>query len=117
MNGHADDVAQVRRISSDGGSTFVRMLGRRASFWVATAVVVHTLWTSAAPSMTYRLYASEWGLTPLATTAVFAVFPVVVVAVLIFSGDISDYVGRRSTLLIGLSSSLVGTLLSKVPVP
>jgi len=111
MNGHADDVAQVRRISSDGGSTFVRMLGRRASFWVATAVVVHTLWTSAAPSMTYRLYASEWGLTPLATTAVFAVFPVVVVAVLIFSGDISDYVGRRSTLLIGLSSSLVGTLL------
>jgi hypothetical protein len=36
---------------------------QRASFWVATAVVAHTLWTSAAPSMTYQLYASEWNLT------------------------------------------------------
>ena len=61
--------------------------------------------------MTYRLYASEWGLSPAETTAIFAVFPIVVVAVLIFSGDISDYIGRRSTLLIGLSSSLVGTVL------
>ena len=65
-------------------------LGRRASFWVVAAVVVHTLWTSAAPSMTYPLYASEWGLTHTATTAIFAVFPIVVVAVLIFSGDNDD---------------------------
>jgi MFS family permease len=86
-------------------------LGRQASFWVVTAVVVHTLWISAAPSMTYRLYASQWGLIPAATTAIFAVFPIVVVAVLILSGDISDNIGRRSTLLIGLSSSLVGTAL------
>ncbi|WP_416347849.1 MFS transporter [Caballeronia mineralivorans] len=51
------------------------------------------------------------GLTPIETTAIFAVFPIVVVAALIFSGDISDYIGRRSTLVIGLSSSLVGTVL------
>src|SRR5258705_13366187 len=88
-----------------------RTLGRRASFWVAAAVVVHTLWTSAAPSMTYPLYASEWGLTHTATTAIFAVFPIVVVAVLLFSGGISDYIGRRSTILIGLSSSLLGAAL------
>jgi MFS family permease len=111
VNRHADEVARVRRTSGDGRSADVRTLGRRASFWVVTAVVVHTLWISAAPSMTYRLYASEWGLTPSATTAIFAVFPVVVVAVLILSGDISDYIGRRSTLLIGLASSLVGTML------
>src|ERR1700737_3627556 len=86
-------------------------LGRRASFWLAAAVVVHTLWTSAAPTMTYPLYASEWGLTHTATTAIFAVFPIVVVAVLIFSGGISDYIGRRSTILIGLGSSLLGAAL------
>jgi len=83
----------------------------RASFWVATAVVAHTLWTSAAPAMTYRLYAAEWNLTHTATTAIFAVFPIVVVAVLILSGDISDYIGRRATILIGLTSSLLGTAL------
>ena len=88
-----------------------RTLGRRASFWVTAAVVAHTLWTSAAPSMTYPLYASEWGLTHTATTAIFAVFPIVVVAVLLFSGGISDYIGRRSTILIGLSSSLLGAAL------
>src|SRR6202049_621884 len=89
-------------------------LGRRASFWLAAAVVEHTLWTSAAPSMTYPLYASEWGLTHMATTAIFAVFPIVVVAVLLFSGGISDYIGRRSTILIGLSSSLLGAALFAV---
>src|SRR6202040_728309 len=86
-------------------------IGRRASFWVAAAVVAHTLWTSAAPSMTYPLYASEWSLTRTATAAIFAVFPLVVVAVLLFSGGISDYIGRRSTILIGLSSSLLGPAL------
>jgi hypothetical protein len=43
-------------------------LGRSASFWVSAAVVAHTLWTSAAPAMTYPLYAAQWGLTPTATT-------------------------------------------------
>src|ERR1700730_5361252 len=92
----------------------LRTLGRRASFWVAAAVVAHTLWTSAAPSMTYPLYASEWSLTHTTTTAIFAVFPIVVVAVLIFSGGISDHIGRRSTILIGLGSSLLGTALFAV---
>jgi hypothetical protein len=41
----------------------VRTLGRHASFWVAAAVVAHTLWASAAPAMTYPPYASEWNLT------------------------------------------------------
>ena len=91
-----------------------RTLSRRASFWVAAAVVLHTLWTSAAPSMTYPLYASEWGLTHTATTAIFAAFPIVVVAVRLFSGGISDYIGRRSTILIGLSSSLLGAALFAV---
>jgi len=85
----------------------VRTLGRRASFWVATAVVAHALWTSAAPSMTYRLYAAEWSLTHTMTTTMFAVFPIVVVSVLICFGDISDYIGRRTTMLVGLACSLL----------
>ena len=88
----------------------VRTLGRRASFWVATAVVAHTLWTSAAPSMTYRLYASEWSLTHTVTTAMFAVFPIVVVSVLICFGDVSDYIGRRTTMLVGLACSFLGAV-------
>lgn len=90
------------------------VLSQRASFWVAASVVMHTLWTSAAPAMTYPLYASEWHLTPTVTTAIFAVYPLVVVTVLIFFGDISDYIGRRTTMLIGLGASLMGVLLFAV---
>jgi MFS family permease len=78
---------------------------------VAAAVVVHTLWTSAAPAMTYPLYAREWQLTPTVTTLIFAVFPIVVVLTLILLGDLSDYIGRRSAVLLGLIASLIGVLL------
>jgi MFS family permease len=88
-----------------------RILSRQSSFWVAAAVVVHTLWTSAAPAMTYPLYAREWQLTPTVTTLIFAVFPIVVVLTLILLGDLSDYIGRRSAMLLGMTASLIGVLL------
>ena len=61
--------------------------GRRASFWVAAGVVAHTLWTSAAPAMTYPLFVAEWHLTHTVTTGIFAIYPIVVAAVLIGFGD------------------------------
>jgi predicted MFS family arabinose efflux permease len=89
-------------------------LGRQASFWVAAAIVAHTLWTSAAPAMTYPLYSSEWHLTPAVTTGIFAIYPLAVVSVLILFGDISDYIGRRKAMLFGLAASSTGVLLFAV---
>jgi len=88
-----------------------RVLSAKASFWVAAAVVAHTLWTSAAPGMIYPVYASQWHLTTTMTTAIFSVYPIVVVVVLVAFGDISDFIGRRTTMLIGLSASMIGVLL------
>ena len=86
-------------------------LGQRASLWVSAGVVAHVLWTSAAPAMAYRLYAQEWQLSHTVTAGIFAIYPVVVVAVLIGFGDISDHIGRRPTMLVGLAASLAGSLL------
>src|SRR6266850_1909051 len=86
-------------------------LGQRTSFWVAAGVVAHIFWTSAAPAMTYPLFAEEWHLTHTVTTGVFAIYPIVVAAVLVGFGDVSDYVGRRAAMLWGVGASLVGTLL------
>ncbi|KJC56971.1 hypothetical protein UP10_31480 [Bradyrhizobium sp. LTSPM299] len=74
-------------------------------------MVAHTLWTSAAPAMTYPLFAEEWHLTHTVTTGVFAIYPIVVAAVLVGFGDVSDYVGRRAAILWGVGASLFGTLL------
>jgi MFS family permease len=86
-------------------------LDQRTSFGVSAAVVAHTLWTSAAPALTYPLYAAQWQLTPTATTEVFAIYPAVVVAVLLLFGNVSDYWGRRYAMLLGLAASLLGALL------
>src|ERR1700726_616721 len=86
-------------------------LGQCTSFWVAAGVVAHTLWTSAAPAMTYSLFSPEWHLTPPFTPGAFAIYPIVVAAVLVGFGDVSDYVGRRTAMLWGVGASLVGTLL------
>ena len=85
-----------------------RTLGRRASFQVAAAVVAHTLWTSAAPAVTYPLYAARWHLTPTVTTGMFAVYPVAVVLTLLLFGNLSDRIGRRAAMLAGVASSLLG---------
>ena len=87
-----------------------RTLSQAASFWVAAAVVVHTLWTSAAPAITYPLYAAAWHLTPTVTTAIFAVYPIAVVATLLLFGNLSDHIGRRAAMLYGLAASLLGVL-------
>jgi predicted MFS family arabinose efflux permease len=89
----------------------MRALGQRASFWVSAAVICHTLWTSAAPTLTYPLYAAEWHLTPTVTTSIFAVYPIVLVGVLLLFGDLSDTIGRRATMLLGLAASLIGVFL------
>jgi predicted MFS family arabinose efflux permease len=86
------------------------VLGRRASLFVSIGVVTHTLWTSAAPALTYRLYAQEWHLSHTTTATIFAIYPLVVVAVLLSLGDLSDHIGRRSTMLLGLIASLIGAL-------
>lgn len=88
-----------------------RALSRGASFWTAAAVAGICLWTSAAPTTTYPLYASTWHLTPTATTAIFAVYPVVLVAVLVLFGQVSDYIGRRATMLYGVGFMVAGVLL------
>jgi MFS family permease len=90
------------------------VLGRRASLATSVGVVAHTLWTSAAPALTYRLYAQEWHLTFTATTGIFAVFPIAVGAMLVAFGGISDQIGRRAAMLAGLGASLVGAVLFAV---
>lgn len=89
----------------------VPTLSNRASFWTAASVVAIALWASGAPSMVYPVYVAEWHITPIVITSIFAVYPISLVVILVVFGGISDYVGRRATLIAGLAAMAVGILL------
>jgi hypothetical protein len=86
-------------------------LSTRGSFWTAAAVVVLALWASGAPAIVYPVYAVDWALTPAVITMIFAVYPLSLVVVLVVFGGISDFVGRRATLLAGVTAMAIGILL------
>jgi MFS family permease len=78
-------------------------LRKRGSFWTAALVLALCLWASGAPSVLYPVYAAEWNLTPVITTSVFGAYPLALLLVLFFFGSISDTIGRRRAILIGVA--------------
>jgi MFS family permease len=89
----------------------VPALSTRASFWTAGAVVALALWTSACPTLTYPLYQSQWGVSTATVTWIFAAYPLALIPVLILFGDLSDHIGRRAAMALGLAADLVGVLM------
>jgi len=80
-----------------------RGLGRRGTFWSASSVLALCLWASAAASVLYPLYAADWHLPSVVITAVFGTYPVALLIVLLFFGGVSDFIGRRRTMLFGIA--------------
>ena len=78
-------------------------LSRRATFWSASSVLALCLWASAAASVLYPSYEADWHLTSVVVTAVFGTYPVALLLVLLFFGGVSDFVGRRRTMLFGIA--------------
>ncbi len=86
-------------------------LGRRAAFWLLAATLGLLLFASSAPSPLYVVYQAEWSFSAITLTSVFAVYALGLLAALVIAGSVSDHVGRRPTLLVGLGLEVVGMLL------
>jgi MFS family permease len=87
------------------------LLGTRAAYWTAGAVIAVALWTSACPTMTYPLYEADWHISTTIVALVFAAYPLALIPVLVLLGNLSDHIGRRASMLLGLGAELVGVLL------
>jgi MFS family permease len=71
------------------------------------SIIVSFLAASSAPTPLYAVYAAHWGFSPLATTVVFGVYALAVLAALLAFGRVSDHIGRRPVLLTGLALQAV----------
>jgi MFS family permease len=84
--------------------------GRSASFWLLAATLVLLVLASSAPSPLYVVYQAEWGFSAITLTSVFGVYALTLLGALVVAGDVSDHVGRRPALLLGLGVELVAML-------
>jgi MFS family permease len=78
-------------------------LSRRATFWSASSVLALCLWASAAASVLYPSYEAHWKLSSVVVTSVFGTYPVALLLVLLVFGGVSDYIGRRRSMLFGIA--------------
>ncbi|HET8979372.1 MAG TPA: MFS transporter [Solirubrobacteraceae bacterium] len=77
----------------------------RAGFALAAYAFTAAMLGTTLPTPLYALYQRRYGFSELIITVIFATYAVGVIAALLFSGRISDGVGRRPVLLAGLGLS------------
>jgi MFS family permease len=78
-----------------------------ASFWALAILLAMYLFAASAPSPLYPLYAALWHFGPTTLTAIYAVYAFGALVALLFTGRVSDSVGRRPVLLASLAVQIV----------
>ena len=88
-----------------------QVIGRPTSFWIVATTFGLFLFAAAAPSPLYAVYAAMWQFSAGALTEVFAVYAIALLVALLFTGALSDYLGRRPVILAALVVQLASMLL------
>jgi Major Facilitator Superfamily len=88
-----------------------RPVSRSITAAYATVTTITFAAVSAAPTPIYRFYRETLGLTPFAITLIFAVYSFTMIAAFLTIARLSDYVGRKRMILLGLALNAVALLL------
>src|SRR5437016_13378945 len=75
-------------------------LSRATSLYLLASITASYLASSSAPTPLYPIYQAEWGFSSMAIALVFGVYAVAVLAALLVTGRLSDYIGRRPVLIV-----------------
>src|ERR1700722_1932237 len=84
---------------------------RRVAFWVAGATLVLFNAAVSAPSPLYAIYQARLGFSTTILTVIFAVYVVAVLVVVLPAGELSDQVGRRPVILLGIALQMAAMAL------
>ncbi|HZX05009.1 MFS transporter [Kribbella sp.] len=77
-----------------------RVMPNLTGFWVIAGLYGMFLFASSAPSPLYVVYQAQWHFSATTLTVIFAVYVFALLVALVFTGSISDQIGRRPTLLV-----------------
>ncbi|MGW6727526.1 MFS transporter [Nocardia sp. NPDC055029] len=82
--------------------------GQRWAYGLVLAATGVALGVSGAPAPLYGIYETEWHLSPLTTTMVFAVYAVAALGAVLVSGRVSDVVGRKPVIVGAFVTMILG---------
>ncbi|WP_410869731.1 MFS transporter [Nocardia sp. A7] len=82
--------------------------GQRWAYGVVLTASAVALGVSGAPAPLYGIYETEWHLSPLTTTMVFAVYAFAALGAVLVSGRISDVVGRKPVMIGAFATMILG---------
>jgi hypothetical protein len=77
-------------------------LPRAVAFWLVAGVLFLLFFAAAAPSPLYGVYQARWRFSATTLTVVFAAYALLLLVTLLVFGSVSDYLGRRRVILVGL---------------
>ena len=78
-------------------------LPRAVAFWLVAGVLFLLFFAAAAPSPLYGVYQARWRFSATTLTVVFAAYALLLLVTLLVFGSVSDYLGRRRVILVGLA--------------
>ncbi|PVZ13125.1 MFS transporter [Actinomycetospora cinnamomea] len=90
---------------------------RRVAFVVVAYSFVVTMLGTTLPTPLYPIYQERYGYSGLLVTVIFAAYAVGVIAALLLLGRLSDQIGRRPVLLLGLGLSALSAVAFLAPLP
>ena len=88
-----------------------RRLGAGADIAILASIFVSFLAASSAPTPLYALYQAAWGFSTITTTVIFGTYAVAVLLALLTLGRLSDHVGRRPVVLVGLAVQVLAMVI------
>jgi predicted MFS family arabinose efflux permease len=85
-------------------------IGRKGAFTAVAYAFAATMLGTTLPTPLYPLYQQRFGFSELTITVIFATYAAGVIAALLLFGSLSDEIGRRPVLLIGLAFSALSAV-------
>jgi predicted MFS family arabinose efflux permease len=82
-------------------------LSKNAALYLQASMIVSFLAGSSALTPLYATYQAAWGFTAITTTVIFGIYAVAVLAALLVTGSLSDFVGRRPVLIVATALQVV----------